>query len=187
MSKRIKNINKKLGYGAAGLGLASGATIGTLATTQNHTPDYSHLLVKDKAINEIPIIMAHNANTYPSSGTVPIWSNQSLNITDTLDKTPTRGFELDIYKHNGNYIINHSDGTNPIIDYNVSKPVTLEDSLNQIDTWLQKPENADEMIFIKLQNELNNPNDVNNINQMIADKFGDRIFTPTEYNGSYFY
>ena len=87
MGKKIDR-DKKLLYGAAAVSATSGATLtaAALAVDKNYNPDnHAHLLVRDRPINEIPIIMQHNSNTYYGSGTLLPTSNQELDITATLN------------------------------------------------------------------------------------------------------
>ena len=190
MSKNKRPNHQKISPVIPGAAIGIGATAATLAETQDHTPDHSHLLIKDQPINEIPIILSHNANTYTGSGTIHTLSNQQLTITDTLNKTPTRGFELDLYKHDGDYIVNHADGESgtAIVDPFTSNPVTLDKSISEIDGWLSKPENADEVIIVKLSHNFGeqgsrtqeNYEDMMAANDIIASHFGNKIYTPEE-------
>lgn len=128
----------------AGVAVAVASPFALKSSSVDMQRYFSHLLVKDRPINEIPIVIAHNTNTYMGSGTLPIASNQTMGITELLNTTPVRGFELDVWEHQGECVINHGGKFDPL----VSKPATLDSALTEINAWLDKPENKNEVVFV---------------------------------------
>ena len=153
-SERLENA-LMVGAGSAavasglGIGLASG---GQEELTPTTNPDmFDHLLQKDVPIDQLVIIAQHNAGSVPGQGSLPILAtNQTMTIEDTLDKTPVRGFDLDLHIHNGEVVLNHGGLFDPLAhDGNIPR---LDDVLDSMNDWLREPGNHDEILFLNFEN-----------------------------------
>ena len=114
----------------------SGAVTVIVAEHQSREVDkkyYSHWLSdqeRNKPLNERQWIQGHNTGTEYGSGTILIAQNQNLSVSELLEETPTRSFEIKIHAHEGEFIINHGG----IIDPLVSDPLSLSDYNAQVDS-----------------------------------------------------
>ena len=164
--------------GAIGGGIISGASVATASVLQpDHDPEkFDHITPKDVPISDIKIFAAHNVEAMVGKGSLPfLATNQSMNLEDMLDKTPIRGFDLDLHYHNGEVVINHGgvfDST--VSDDSIPK---LDEVLDTMNDWLDEPENQDEVLFLNFENRGKLPPDA------LEDAFGDdAILGFKEYN-----
>jgi hypothetical protein len=158
-----------------GAGVAAGVVVASQPTVDKSY--FDHILVRDKPINEIPILMQHNAGNVPGSGSLPVFAeNQTMAVGDVLDKTPVRGFELDLHVHEGQTVINHGG----IFDPRVDDHPTVGDAINPIEQWLNEPKNDDEVVYIMLESYAGDQGTEDVLNQMET-TFGDKLYTPDDH------
>ena len=155
-----RNLEKGLLAGAvAGATTSAAGVVGASALKPPHDPSmFDHITVKDKPIDQIVIMAQHNAGAVPGQGSLPLLAtNQTMTIGETLDKTPIRGFDLDLHQRNGEVVLNHGG----IFDSSVSDDdiPKLDDVLTTMNTWLGKPGNEDEVLFLNFENPGNLPAD----------------------------
>ena len=148
-----QKLEKGLLAGAVAGAVASGASVAAASARQPpHDPGmFDHISPKDVPINEIKIFAAHNTEAVSRKGSLPLLAtNQTMDLKDILDKTPIRGFDLDLHEHNGEIVINHGgyfDST--VSDDNIPK---LDNVLETMNNWLDKPGNHDEVLFLNFEN-----------------------------------
>ena len=158
-----------------GAGIAAGAVVASRAPVDPSA--FDHILVTDKPINEIAILFQHNAGNTPGTGSLPVFGeNQTMSVGEILDKTPVRGFEVDLHTYQGETVINHGGLFNPLVD----EHPTVEDAITPISDWLNKPENNDEVVYVMLESYVGNDGTEDVLNQM-KDVFGDKLYTPTDH------
>ena len=142
------------GTAVVGGAVATGATLTTVSELQPEPTagNFDHILQKDTPINQMVTFFEHNSLAMIDKGSIPlIATNQTMSIEDTLNKTPVRGFDIDLHMRNGEVVINHAGYYNPLVpDDHIPR---LHDALDPINTWLEKPENHDEVIFLNFENE----------------------------------
>ncbi len=153
-----RQLEKALGTGAMGGALVSGAAIATASAMQpaHDLSKFDHILQKDTPLDEMIILGMHNAEALAGKGTLPLLAtNQTMSIEDALNKTPVRGFDLDLHKHNGEIVINHGG----IFDSTVSDDQIprIDNVLETMNHWLDKPGNSNEVIFLNFENKGNLP------------------------------
>jgi hypothetical protein len=172
--------SKKTNVALAAAALGSGAAIGTgvgAASAQQSSPDvqkdFAHLLIRDRPINSIPTMVMHNAGTEAGSGTFYVASNNSMGIAEALDKTPVRGFELDLHMHEGEIIVNHGG----VVD--VSGGRSLDDNLAPIGDWLNRPENKNQIVYLTIESKLKSQNNQQAFS-ILQNRFGSKIYTKAE-------
>ena len=155
--------------GALGAGIAGAAVVATKAPADRTCVD--HRNVRDKPINEIPILLSHNAGTEP--GSLPILAtNQTMTIGETLEKTPVRGFAIDMHYRDGAPVLNHGGVFDPLV-----KSPPLSSALDPIAEFLDKPGNQDEVVYIMLESYLGQDGTAKALLE-IEEAFGDRLFSP---------
>ena len=151
-------LEKGLLAGAVAGAISSGASVATASALQAaHDPSmFDHILQKDTPIDQMVILAQHNAGAIPGQGSLPLLAtNQTMTIGDTLDKTPIRGFDLDLHEHNGEIVLNHGGIFDPLVsDDSIPK---LDDVLETMNKWLDEPGNSDEVLFLNFENRGNLP------------------------------
>ena len=151
-----QKLEKGLLAGAIAGAVASGASVAAASALQPpHDPSmFDHISPKDIPIDQIKIFAAHNTEAVPGKGSLPLLAtNQNMDLEDILDKTPIRGFDLDLHQHNGEIVINHGgifDAT--VSDENIPK---LDNVLKTMNNWLEEPGNHDEVLFLNFENRGN--------------------------------
>lgn len=147
-----QKLEKGLLAGAVAGGVASGATVAAASAQQPpHDPGmFDHISPKDVPIDEIKIFAAHNTEAISGKGSLPLLAtNQNMGLEDILDKTPIRGFDLDVHEHNGEIVLNHGgyfDAT--VSDDDIPK---LDNVLETMNDWLDDPANHDEVLFLNFE------------------------------------
>lgn len=192
-TKDDRDLKKKISaesattYTVAGLTAAATAGVtGAVLKTQISpiNPDLWNpkFFERDTPINEMPIINAHNAGTDFRQGTLFFNANQDMTTADLLNNTPTRGVEISINKDptNGQLIINHGADVSPtMIDPSV-QPLTLESELGTVSNWLNQPQNQNQVIVIELSNHANGDQDIDKINAIFQQNFGNSVYTSSD-------
>ena len=149
-----KKLETALGAGVLGGAVATGVSLGAASEVQSPSSpgDFDHILQKDTPIDRMVTFFEHNSLAMVDKGSIPlIATNQTISIEDTLEKTPVRGFDIDLHERNGEVVINHAGYYNPLVpDENIPR---LHDALDPINTWLDKPENSDEVVFLNFENK----------------------------------
>ena len=134
--------------------VATGATLGVASEIQPEASvsDFDHILQKDTPLDQMVTFFEHNSLAMVDKGSVPlIATNQTMGIKDTLEKTPVRGFDIDLHVRDGEVVINHAGYYNPLVpDSDIPR---LDDALNPINEWLDKPGNSDEIVFLNFENK----------------------------------
>ncbi|KEI70906.1 hypothetical protein [Endozoicomonas elysicola] len=173
-----QKLEKGLLAGAVAGAVASGASVAAASALQPpHDPSmFDHISPKDIPIDQIKIFAAHNTEAVPGKGSLPLLAtNQNIDLEDMLDKTPIRGFDLDLHNHNGEIVINHGgifDAT--VSDDNIPK---LDNVLETMNDWLEEPGNHDEILFLNFENRGNLPWDA------LENAFGrDAVLDSYEYS-----
>ena len=147
-----------MGAGALASAVVSGTAVAAASAMQpaHDLSKFDHILQKDTPLDQMIILSQHNAGALAGQGTLPLLAtNQTMSIEDALNKTPIRGFDLDLHKHNGDIVINHGgifDST--VSDDNIPR---LTDVLETMNNWLDKPTNNNEVIFLNFENKGNLP------------------------------
>ena len=173
-----RQLEKALGTGAMAGALVSGASIATASALQpaHDLSMFDHILQKDTPLDEMIILGMHNAEALAGKGTLPLLAtNQTMSIEEALNKTPVRGFDLDLHKHNGEIVINHGG----IFDSTVSDDQIprLDNVLETMNNWLDKPGNSNEVLFLNFENKGNLPW------QMLENTFGQNaVLDRWDYN-----
>ncbi|MFA5880174.1 MAG: hypothetical protein WC860_08420 [Candidatus Margulisiibacteriota bacterium] len=126
------------------IGTALGVASGIEQAQTTDTSLYQHLLQKDVPINQATIIGAHNVGTQPGSGTIFPLSNQTMGVTEMLDQTPVRALAIDVHKVDGEFILNHAGIIDPTV-----KSITLDQTLTNINGWLDK--NPNEAVIMPIE------------------------------------
>ena len=150
--------NRKLEKGLLAGAVTSGAGVAAASALQPpHDPSmFDHISPKDVPIDQIKIFAAHNTEAVPGKGSLPLLAtNQNMDLEDMLDKTPIRGFDLDLHEHRGEIVINHGG----IFDSTVSNDSIpkLDNVLETMNNWLGEPGNHDEVLFLNFENRGNLP------------------------------
>lgn len=146
-------------------------TIAAKSVPKIQHEQFAHILVRDKPLNEIPILIEHNAGTQPGSGTITGIGNQNLTIEQTLNQTPVRGFELDLWKVNDETVIIHGGVPQPGSQLN-----TLTDSISAIKTWMDAPKDQGELVYIVIEDHLS-AQQSNEAIEQIKSTFGSSVFS----------
>ena len=174
--KQQKRLETALGAGAAGGALATGAALATASELQPSpaASDFDHILKKDTPIDQMVTFFQHNSLSMVDKGSLPVVTNQTMSIEETLDKTPVRGFDIDLHVRNDEVVINHGGYYNPLVpDENIPR---LHDAIEPINDWLERPGNSHEVIFLNFENrELLNDWEMREV-------FGDKIIHGYDYD-----
>ncbi len=156
-----RKLEKTMGTGAMAGALVSGAAVATASAMQpaHDLSKFDHILQKDTPLDQMIILGQHNAGALAGQGTLPMLAdNQNMSIEDALNKTPIRGFDLDLHRHNGDIVINHGgifDST--VSDDNIPR---VDDILKSMNHWLDKPGNSNEVIFLNFENKWHLPSNM---------------------------
>lgn len=161
-------------------GVAATATVSHGAKQQDMHQYWDHILKgpnNNKSFTAKTIFVAHNSGTEPGSGAIIPAQNQDHTISYMLDNTPVRGIELDTWKHNGEICINHGGYFDPA----VANPKTFDSALDEIKGFLDKPENADQVILVRWENRLDSSEDIDKALETLKGKFGSSICTLQDF------
>ena len=156
-SRTDARVEQGLAYGAfftAGAttsGLVTSSTATPTPNIQTHPEMFEHIHQGDVPLSQLVIFAQHNAESVIGKGSLPlIATNQHMGIMEALEKTPIRGFELDIYKHNNQLVLNHGGLFDPSVsENNIPK---LDDVLINMNNWLHQGKNSHEVIFLATDN-----------------------------------
>ena len=153
-----RKLEKGLLAGAVAGAVTSGTGVAAASVVQPpHDPSmFDHISPKDVPIDQIKIFAAHNTEAVPGKGSLPlIATNQNMDLEDMLDKTPIRGFDLDLHEYKGDIVINHGG----IFDSTASNDniPKLDNVLETMNNWLDEPGNHDEVLFLNFENRGNLP------------------------------
>lgn len=176
---------EKTGQAAAAATIAAGVaatatTVGEGAKQEDMHKYWDHILKgpnDNKSFTAKTIFVAHNSGTEPGSGVIIPAQNQDHSISYILDNTPVRGLELDTWKHNGEICINHGGYFDPT----VANPKTFSSALDEIKGFLDKPENADQVILVRWENRLDSSEDIDKALGILQGKFGSSICTLQDF------
>ena len=149
-----QKLETTLATGALGTAAATGAGL-AFASEVNDRPSFDHILQKDTPMDQMVIFSQHNALAMPGKGSLPFAAtNQSMGIGETLEKTPVRAFDFDLWERDsGEVVINHGGFYDPLVPE--SKMPTLADAVTPIRRWLDKPQNSHEVVILTFENKGN--------------------------------
>lgn len=171
--------NSVLTLSSISVAVGAAVTVGAILEPPLDQEIFSHLLIRDRPLNEIPILVQHNAGTQPGSGTFEVVGNQTMNFQDTLNRTPVRGFELDLWELEGKTVINHGGIPAPGATLK-----SLAQSIAPMKEWLDTPRPQGELIYIVIEDHLG-PEATDAALLELSNTFGSAIYGPNEKDAFY--
>ncbi len=173
---------------AGGVAGVAGVMVGGLVADNTSTPIEQSkwnpvFLQKDKPLNQIPMINAHNVGTEPGQGTPFYAQDQSMSTHDILEKTPVGELGAIEFKTrvgvDGQPIVSHGP-----VDPTVASPLTFDDEIDTVGEWVNDPNHKSSLLVVRIGAEGPGSGDreiTEHIEEKLATTFGDKLYTKEEF------
>ena len=146
--------------------------------------DLQYELGGDVGFDNAPVVGTHNSfNSIAEMGpTLSAQdSNQAINLVDQLDIN-IRSLELDLHR----FPSLDGPGYRPVVCHALGGGIgctvekTIGPVLDEIVGWLDRPTNADQVLFLYLEDDLQDVSTHNDATAIIRAKFGSRLYLPPQ-------